>query len=242
MWRAQLAELHQVSGRRGNCQSLRVVSLTMHELQSRRLPWVSAVGVVVSVVLFLSACQGGQGAVVRPGPPAAAPKAVSREAQQIVRPLPAPVATCTNAPAGWSAQEQGHSGVGDVPTHQIPGLGDVVGYLDSSSAVCGQRLSVHLSSTVGPTQVHLRALRIGDYHGQGSRLIWTSGAITARQQREAEPTGPDRVITERWPVATTIAVDASWPPGMYLIEIAPPAGGQPSFIPLVVRTSGGRAP
>ena len=29
---------------------------------------------------------------------------------------------------------------------------------------------------------------------------------------------------------------------MYLIEIAPPAGGQPSFIPLVVRTSGTRSP
>jgi len=90
--------------------------------------------------------------------------------------------------------------------------------------------------------VHLRALRIGDYHGQGSRLIWTSGAITARQQREAEPTGPDRVITERWPVATTNTIDATWPPGMYLIEIAPPAGVQPSFIPLVVRTPGARSP
>jgi len=112
---------------------------------------VPAVCVVVSVVLFLAACQGGPGAVVRPGPPAAGPKAVSHEAQHIARLLPEPVAVCTNATAGWSAQEQRHSGVSDVPTHQIPGLGDVVGYLDSSTAVCGQRLSVHLSSTVGPT-------------------------------------------------------------------------------------------
>ncbi|MBC7558403.1 MAG: hypothetical protein H7270_03445 [Dermatophilaceae bacterium] len=132
--------------------------------------------------------------------------------------------------------------MGDAPTQQVPGLGDVVGYLDSPTAVCGQRLSVHLSSTVGPTRVRLRALRIGDYQGRGSRLVWQSGAVTARQQHEVEPAGPDRVITERWPVATTIAVDVSWPPGMYLIEIAPLAGGQPSFIPLVVRTSGAHSP
>jgi len=196
---------------------------------------------VVWVVLFLAACSGRQGAVIRPGPPVADPKAVSREAQQITRFLPAPVATCTNALAGWSAREQRRSGVGDAPT-QIPDLGDVVGYLDSSTAVCGQRLSVHLSSTVRPTQVRLRALRIGDYQGQGSRLVWQSGEITAHEQREAEPTGPDRVITERWPVATAIRVDASWPPGMYLIEIVPLVGGRPSFIPLVVRTSGVRSP
>ena len=208
----------------------------------RRLPRLPAIGVVVSVVLLLAACQGSPGAVVRPGPPAAAPKAVSHEAQLITRSLPEPVATCTNAPAGWSAREQHHLGVGDVPTRQIPGLGDVVGYLDSSTAVCGQRLSVHLSSTVGTTGVRLRALRIGDYQGRGSRLVWQSGQITASQRHEAEPTGPDRVITERWPVATTIAVDASWPPGMYLIEVTPLAGGRPSFIPLVVRTSGVRSP
>ena len=153
----------------------------------------AVVAAVMSVALFLAACSGSQGAVVRPGPPAAAPKAVRHESQQITQSLPAPVATCTNAKAGWSAREDRRPGVGDVPTHQIPGLGDVVGYLDSSTAVCGQRLSVHLSSTVGPTRARLRALRIGDYQGQGSRLVWQSGEITAHQQREAEPTGPDRV-------------------------------------------------
>jgi len=153
----------------------------------------AVVAAVMSVALFLTACQGEVGAEVRSGPGAAEPEAVRHESQQITRSLPAPVATCTNAKAGWSAREDRRPGVGDVPTHQIPGLGDVVGYLDSFTAVCGQRLSVHLSSTVGPTRVRLRALRIGDYQGQGSRLVWQSGEITAHQQREAEPTGPDRV-------------------------------------------------
>jgi hypothetical protein len=185
----------------------------------------------MSVALLLAACQGEVGAEVHPGPGAAEPEAVRHESQQITRSLPAPVASCTNAPTGWSRLEGRRPGVGDVPTHQIPGLGDVVGYLDSSTAVCGQTMSVHLSSYGGPTRVRLRALRIGDYQGRGSRLVWQSRVLTADRQQEAVPTGPDRVITERWPVATTILVGASWPPGMYLIEIAPLAGGRASFIP-----------
>ena len=66
--------------------------------------------------------------------------------------------------------------------------------------------------------------------------------LTANRQQEAVPTVPDRVITDRWPVATTVPVDAGWPPGMYLIEIAPLGAGRRSFIPLVVRTSGVRSP
>jgi hypothetical protein len=103
-------------------------------------------------------------------------------------------------------------------------------------------MSVHLSAYRGPSRIRLRALRIGDYQGRGARLVWQSRVLTAHQQHESVATGPDRIITERWPVAATIPVDASWPPGMYLIEIAPVGWGQPSFIPLVVRTSGVRSP
>jgi hypothetical protein len=154
--------------------------------------------------------------------------------------MPAPVATCANAPAGWSSREAGKAGVGDLPTRS-PGVGSVAGYLDSTTAVCGQRVAVHLSSYGHPTRVRLRALRIGAYRGQTSRLVWQSVTLTARAQQEAVATGRDRVIRQRWPVATTIPVDAGWPPGMYLIEISPVGFGQRSFIPLVVRTSGVRS-
>jgi len=167
---------------------------------------------------------------------------VRHESQQVTRSLPAPIASCTNAPTGWSRREDRRPGVGYVPMRQVPGIGEVGGYLDSFTAVCGQTMSVHLSSYGGPTRVRLRALRIGDYQGRGSRLVWQSRVLTADRQQEAVPTGLDRVITERWPVATTIPVDASWPPGMYLIEIAPLGAGRRSFIPLAVRTSGVRSP
>jgi hypothetical protein len=207
-------------------------------------PWrpVAQVGVVVAAMMSLVVLAGCEGAVVRPGKAAAGPVAVKAEVQPVAASLPAPVARCTSAPAGWIRRESRQPGVGDVPRHQIPGLGSVVGYLDSFSAVCGQTMSVHLSTGSGPARVRLRALRIGDYQGRGARLVWQSSVLTAHQQQEAVPTGPDRVIAERWPVSAVFTVDASWPPGMYLIEIAPLRGGQPSFIPLAVRTSGVRSP
>src|SRR5450759_1761189 len=218
-------------------------SLTVHVLSRRELPRMAVAGAVISVVLLLAACTTDSAEVVRPGPPAAAPQAVANGSLPVARPLPAPVATCTNAPAGWSALENRRLGANGLPpSGSLPGIGAVGGYLDSFTAVCGQKMSVHLSAYRGPTQVRLRALRIGDYQGRGARLVWQSPVLTAHRQQEGVPTGPDRVITERWPVAATIPVDAGWPPGLYLIEIAPLGPGWPSFIPLVVRTSGVRSP
>ncbi|HEY8821104.1 MAG TPA: N,N-dimethylformamidase beta subunit family domain-containing protein [Dermatophilaceae bacterium] len=205
-------------------------------------PRTAVIGAVMSVVL-LAACASGSDEVVRPGPPAAVPKAVGYESRPVAQPLPAPVATCTNAPPGWGLRENRQPGVGDLaPSRTVPGIGRVAGYLDSFTAVCGQTMSVHLSSPSGPTHVRLRALRIGDYQGAGSRQVWQSDVLTSHRQKEGLPTGPDRVIVEHWPVTSTIHVDASWPPGMYLIEIAPVGQGRPSYIPLVVRTSGARSP
>jgi hypothetical protein len=199
---------------------------------------------VLVSVLLLASCGSDAGEVVRSGPPAASQKAVGNQAQPVARDLPAPVATCTNAPAGWSLREARQRGVQELARRRVdPSNGPVVGYLDSFTAVCGQTLSVHLSSFRGPTDVRLRALRIGDYQGRGTRLVWQSGVLTAHGQQQAVPTGPDRVIAERWPVTATIPINASWPPGMYLIEIAQLGGlGKSSFIPLVVRTSGVRSP
>ena len=203
---------------------------------------VAIVAAVTSLAL-VAGCQVDAADVVRPGPSSAAPKGVSDESQPVSVSLAAPVATCLNAPAGWSRRESLQHGSSDLRPRAVkPWTVPVVGYLDSFTAVCGQTMSVHLSSQDGDTRVRLRALRIGYYRGQGTRLVWQSGAITAHRQRQAVPTGPDRVIAERWPVAATIPVDASWPPGMYVIEIVPLTAAQPSFIPLVVRTSGARSP
>jgi len=195
-----------------------------------------------AVVVLVAGCSGQSD--VQPGPPAAGASAAAIESGGIGTDLPAPSPTCVNAPAGWSSRENAMTGTRDLPPGRAQAWkGPVVGYLDSSTAVCGQTLGVHLFSPKGDVPVRLRALRVGHYNGAGSRLVWQSPSLVAGAQHQAQPTGPDRVIRESWPVTTRLTVDASWPPGFYLVEIAPldPAI-TPSFIPLVVRTSGVRSP
>lgn len=226
----------------------------MHNLLPPRLRGVAVLAAVMSGALLLAGCEVGPTAKVRPGSSATTAQVLSgssattttapgRSTGRVTASTPGPVATCTNAPAGWSRREDLRPGVRDLPVRRAdPGIGTVGGYLDASTAVCGQTMSVHLSSYRGATAVRLRALRVGEYAGRGSRLVWQSRPLTARRQPEATPTGRDRVIAERWPVATTFTVDAGWPPGVYLVEVVPLGQGRPSFIPLVVRTSGARSP
>lgn len=122
-------------------------------------------------------------------------------------------------------------------------MGPVVGYLDAFTAVCGETMTAHLASAVGDARVRLRALRVGWYHSAGSRLVWQSRVLMARPRAKARATGPDRLIRETWPTAARFEVGAAWPPGFYLIEIEPQRIGlRPSWIPLIVRTSGRRSP
>ena len=193
-------------------------------------------------IAMLAACTS-QTSPVHPGLPAARAQAVSQEALPVTVALPAPVASCTNAKPGWSTREEALPGVAHLPTStRVAHIGSVVGYLDSSTAVCGQILGLHLSTRRGTSTVTVSALRIGSYQGRGARLIWQSGPLPARHEPAAVATGPDRFIQERWPVAATVRVDATWPPGFYLLDVAPAGGGRASEIPLVVRSSGVRAP
>ena len=195
--------------------------------------------------MALAACTTtGSGTGVHKAPAAAGADAVLREALPISVALPTPAPTCTNAPPGWFAAELSRPGVADVRRMRAQAtFGPVNGYLDTTTAVCGQRLAVHLASHPPQEAVRLRALRIGDYHGEGSRLVWQSGVLTTRHQPQAEPAGPDRVVLEHWPTTTTLDINAQWPPGFYLIEVVPIAHPrQASYIPLVVRTSGVHSP
>ncbi len=213
-------------------------SLAGHRHPRRGAAWAAA---VLAAVTLLTACSGTD--AVRPGPPAAGTDAAAREVGALTD-LAAPAASCVNATPGWSAREESRSGVADLPrgiarTWTPP----VVGYLDSTTAVCGQVMTAHLSSDRVDAQVRLRALRVGYYHGSGSRLVWESPVVLVHDERKAQATGPDRVIREDWPAALQFTVGSDWPPGLYAVEVAPlDQTLSPSFIPLVVRTSGARSP
>jgi hypothetical protein len=111
----------------------------------------------------------------------------------------------------------------------------VVGYLDRTTARCGDRVGVHLSGK-GPVDVTI--YRVGWYGGRGARVVWTHPAVPS-VPRAGATVDPKTAMTEvRWPTSTRIKIRPSWTPGVYLV-VATPVGstrapGEGAVMPLVV--------
>jgi hypothetical protein len=116
----------------------------------------------------------------------------------------------------------------------------VVGYLGQTTAVCGQRVDVHLSGPRGSALV--RVFRVGWHGGTRARLVWTSSPVRVSPQRQARASGPTRLIQESWPTTTTIPVTPVFEPGLYLVEFGSEHSSAVGVAPLVVRDPGATAP
>lgn len=88
-------------------------------------------------------------------------------------------------------------------------------YLDSASAVCGERVGVHIGAA-GAALVTVRAFRIGWYHGRGARLVWSSPPVPVTTRSTAS--APGRVMTSPgWAAQVTLPVGPAWVPGLYVV-------------------------
>ena len=152
------------------------------------------------------------------------------------------VAACQPADqaAGWLARENARPGSTSWHVQYRTSTAQVVGYLGQTSAVCGERVAVHLSSAGGPAQI--KVYRVGWYRGAGARLVWTSPVLTVRAQRQARPHGATRVIQENWPTTTTLPITPSYPPGLYLVEFVSLRDHSVGAAPLVVTDPSSSAP
>ena len=77
-------------------------------------PFAVAVVAVLVSVLLLGGCARDAGEVVRSGPAAASQEAVGNQGQPVAVDLPAPLARCKNAPAGWGLREARQRGVPEL--------------------------------------------------------------------------------------------------------------------------------
>jgi len=158
-------------------------------------------------------------------------------------PLPEPRPTCRNAPAGWQKVEWRRAGTDRIPPVAPARLGSIEGYLDAAAAQCGQRIGVHLANmSLTRATAQVTALRVGAYRGGNARAVWST-TVMVRTEPAPRLIGPRATVMARWPVSTWVRPSASWPPGMYLLRVAP--AGRPtdaSYLPLRVRTSGVHAP
>ncbi len=190
-----------------------------------------------------------------PAPVMAPPQAAARRAEAIhgwaaslTTGLPAdlpgasvtPTCHSTDQAAGWLARENARPG---DPHWRVAYRGvtpRVVGYLGQTTAVCGDTVTVHLSSP-GDRAV-IRVLRVGWYHGAGARLVWTSPVVDVQPQPQARPSGPTRLVQESWPTTTTIPITSAFPPGLYLVEFVSLTDHSVGAAPLVVRDPAAPAP
>jgi hypothetical protein len=138
--------------------------------------------------------------------------------------------------SGWLQRENAHTGLRVTATPDAPAAQL---YLDAVSAVCGQVVHANVSAPAGSYRV--RAVRVGWYGGRGARVVAVSASFAGNRQKDAK--GTDNGGSPGWRPRGTLPVNASWPPGFYLIQLT--SGSRVlASAPLVVQAPAGvrRAP
>jgi N,N-dimethylformamidase beta subunit-like, C-terminal len=141
--------------------------------------------------------------------------------------------------AEWVAEENAKPG---TTSWQItgPAEGDAIeGYASVVSAAPGETVTLYVSTAA--RSFHVEAYRMGWYGGAGGRLVWTSPNIAGTGQAPATVTPGTNLVEARWEASVRIVVDASWPPGCYLLKLVAPAEGVQRWVPLTVRNDSSRS-
>ncbi len=179
--------------------------------------------------ILLAGCTGGPLGSSRRETPAVATTGTATETPS---PTTSPTSTVPARDPAWVAAENARPGTRGwrIGRAELASESEVAGYTDRVSALPGEQVRLHLSSTRG--DVTVRAFRLGDYQGAGAREVWTSSAIAAHEQRRSRT---DRLGTVRcqWPVSTELDT-TDWPEGSYLLRLE--AGGRARYVPLTIRS------
>ncbi len=110
--------------------------------------------------------------------------------------------------------------------------GDMEGYADTVSAVAGQPVTLYVNTKAA--SFHVEAYRMGYYQGIGARLVWQSAEVPGLRQSLPALRAPTNTIECDWTPSLTMTVDATWPPGAYLLKLVG-ATNEQGFVPLCVR-------
>ncbi len=114
----------------------------------------------------------------------------------------------------------------------------IEGFADVTSAVAGNDVTLFVNTTA--RSFHVEAYRMGYYQGLGGRLIWTSDDAAGVGQSPPTVIAGFNTVQTRWTPSLTVPIDATWPPGAYLLKLVGD-GGEQQYIPLCVRDDASRA-
>jgi hypothetical protein len=118
------------------------------------------------------------------------------------------------------------------------GAGDIEGYAGQVSAELGDTVLLFVSTRAA--HFHVEAYRMGYYQGIGARLVWQSDEVPGRRQPQPLLLQPTNTIECQWSPSLSFVIDATWPPGAYLLKLVG-ATGEQQFVPLCVRDDTSRA-
>lgn len=125
----------------------------------------------------------------------------------------------------------------EITTPQSPS--GIQGYADHVSVDTGQQVTLYVSSEA-PSFV-VQVFRMGWYHGDLARLVWTSPSVPGSVQATCPVTPGINMVECAWQPSITIRMKPSWPQGDYLFKLVG-SGGQQSLVPLTVRDAKSHAP
>ncbi len=206
----------------------------------RFIGWASAGG-VVTVAAAIGIAEATTGAERPPSTTAA--RAVRRSAHTTSRTQP-PTEAITTLPDGVaiptsSAIIAENAKVGHAWWVTTPqNAGDIEGYASQGSAAAGDTVTLYVSTKAA--MFHVEAYRMGYYQGIGARLVWQSSDVPGVLQALPVLIPPTNTIECQWTPSLAITIDATWPPGAYLLKLVGSTGEQ-QFVPLCVRDDASRA-
>ncbi|HUQ62493.1 MAG TPA: N,N-dimethylformamidase beta subunit family domain-containing protein [Acidimicrobiales bacterium] len=157
-------------------------------------------------------------------------------------PLPGSAGTRVRAggdPAAWLIDENQKPGTFDWQVKGPINKGNIEGFAEATSVNKGE--SVRLFISTDSPGYHIEAYRMGYYGGKQGRLVWRSGNLVGSRQAPPVVDFSTRMAEAKWRPSLTLNVDATWPPGNYLIKLVADNGFQ-QFIPLAVRDDSSHAP
>ncbi len=188
---------------------------------------VVVIGIAVGAVALLAPSSGG---------------ANSSGTDAVGPPLPGSSGTGVRAagdPAAWIIGENQKPGTSDWQVKGPINNGNIEGYADATSVTQGAAVRIFVS-TDSPGY-HVEAYRMGYYGGRQGRLVWRSTNLVGSRQALPVVDSTTKMVEAKWRPSLTLNVDATWPPGDYLIKLVADNGFQ-QFVPLAVRDDTSHAP
>ena len=148
-------------------------------------------------------------------------------------PAPGPDAgpTPTQRAGNPIVAENQHAGTTDWRIKDVAASKGIEGYADRVSAHVGDVVTLYVSTSAPKFTV--QAYRMGYYGGLGGRLVWQSPPQRGGLQVTPTVEAATNLVEAKWRPSAMVHVDATWPPGDYLLKLAGD-GGQQRYVPLTV--------